>query len=58
MREKDYLARLTRTARWRLPTKEADDIIEDYTELLMIDFRPYEDQIGRASCRERVCRIV
>ena len=43
MREKDYLARLTRTARWRLPTKEADDIIEDYTELLMIDFRPYED---------------
>lgn len=43
MREKDYLARLTRSARWRLPPKEAGDIIEDYTELLMIDFRPYED---------------
>lgn len=43
MKEKDYLARLTRSARWRLPPKEAGDIIEDYTELLMIDFRPYED---------------
>lgn len=43
MREKEYLPRLTRVARWRLPPKEADAIIEDYTELLMIDFRPYED---------------
>ena len=38
MREKDYLARLTRTARWRLPTKEADDIIECFTEEHMDEF--------------------
>lgn len=43
MREKQYLPRLTRIARWRLPPGDAADVIEDYTELMTVDFRTYEE---------------
>lgn len=33
MKQKNYLARLCRTARWRLPPEEAAEMINDYTEL-------------------------
>ncbi len=44
MMEQVYLRRLSRTARWRLPPKDAADVIEDYSQLLAIDPRPYETQ--------------
>ena len=32
--KKDYMTRLERAARWRLPPKEADDVIADYREMV------------------------
>ena len=32
--KKDYMARLERAARWRLPPKEAEDVIADYREMV------------------------
>jgi len=44
MEPSPYLIRLSRIARWRLPPKEAADVISDYSEIMAIDPRLYEDQ--------------
>ena len=41
--KKDYMARLERAARWRLPPKEADDVIADYREMVGDPPRPEEE---------------
>ena len=48
--KKDYMARLERAARWRLPAKEADDVIADYREIVGDPPRPEEEllqELGR-----------
>lgn len=44
--KKDYMTRLERAARWRLPPHEADDIINDYREMVGDPPRP-EDELLR-----------
>ena len=41
--KKDYMARLERAARWRLPSREAEDIIADYREIVGDPPRPEEE---------------
>ena len=41
--KKDYLTRLERAARWRLPPKEADDVVADYREMVGDPPRPEEE---------------
>ena len=41
--KKDYMTRLERAARWRLPPKEADDVIADYREMVGDPPRPEEE---------------
>ena len=41
--KKDYMTRLERAARWRLPPKEADDVINDYREMVGDPPRPEEE---------------
>ena len=43
--KKDYMTRLERAARWRLPPKEADDVIADYREMVGDPPRPEEELI-------------
>ena len=40
--KKDYMTRLERAARWRLPPREADDVIADYREMVGDPPRPEE----------------
>ena len=39
----DYMTRLERAARWRLPPKEADDVVADYREMVGDPPRPEEE---------------
>ena len=39
----DYMARLSRAARWRLPQKEAQDVIADYQDMIGTPPRPNEE---------------
>lgn len=41
--KKDYMARLERAARWRLPPQEAEDVIADYREIVGDPPRPEEE---------------
>ena len=41
--KKDYMTRLERAARWRLPPKEADDVVADYREMVGDPPRPEEE---------------
>lgn len=41
--KKDYMARLERAARWRLPPQEAEDVISDYREIVGAPPRPEEE---------------
>ena len=41
--KKDYMTRLERAARWRLPPKEAEDVIADYREMVGDPPRPEEE---------------
>ena len=48
--KKDYMTRLERAARWRLPPKETDDVIADYREMVGDPPRPEEEllrELGR-----------
>lgn len=55
MKRKNYLARLCRAARWRLPPEEAAEMISDYTELtagrsdeeLILDFGKPKDAVDK-----------
>ncbi len=55
MKRKNYLARLCRVARWRLPPEEAAEMIGDYTELtagrsdeeLILDFGKPKDAVDK-----------
>ena len=42
-REKNWLGRFSRAARWMLPRKEAEEVIADYTDLLAEDTRTQEE---------------
>ena len=44
--KKDYMARLERAARWRLPRQEAEDVIADYRDIVGNPPRP-EDELRR-----------
>ena len=41
--KKDYMTRLERAARWRLPPREAEDVIADYREMVGDPPRPEEE---------------
>ena len=41
--KKDYMARLERAARWRLPPREVEDVIADYREMVGDPPRPEEE---------------
>ena len=41
--KKDYMTRLERAARWRLPPQEAEDVIADYREMVGDPPRPEEE---------------
>ena len=41
--KKDYMTRLERAARWRLPPREAEDVISDYREMVGGPPRPEEE---------------
>ena len=41
--KKDYMTRLERAARWRLPPREADDVVADYREMVGDPPRPEEE---------------
>ena len=41
--KKDYMTRLERAARWRLPPREADDVVADYREMMGDPPRPEEE---------------
>lgn len=41
--KKDYMTRLERAARWRLPPREAEDVIADYREIVGDPPRPEEE---------------
>ena len=41
--KKDYMTRLERAARWRLPPKEAEEVIADYREMVGDPPRPEEE---------------
>ena len=41
--KKDYMTRLERAARWRLPPQEAEDVISDYREMVGDPPRPEEE---------------
>ena len=43
MLKKDYMTRLERAARWRLPPREAGDVIADYREIVGDPPRPEEE---------------
>lgn len=44
--KKDYMARLERAARWRLPPQEAEDVIADYRDIVGTPPRP-DDELLR-----------
>lgn len=44
--KKDYMARLERAARWRLPRQEAEEVIADYRDIVGDPPRP-EDELRR-----------
>ena len=41
--KKDYMTRLERAARWRLPPKEAEEVVADYREIVGDPPRPEEE---------------
>ena len=41
--KKDYMTRLERAARWRLPPQEAEDVVADYREMVGDPPRPEEE---------------
>ena len=41
--KKDYMTRLERAARWRLPPREAEDVVADYREMVGDPPRPEEE---------------
>lgn len=43
MKQKNYLSRLSRAARWWLSPKEADEVTADYQDMLAQDARNYEE---------------
>lgn len=43
MKQKSYLAQLSRTARWHLLPQEADEVTADYRDMLAQDSRSYEE---------------
>lgn len=50
--KKDYMARLERAARWRLPRQEAEDVIADYRDIVGNPPRP-DDELIRDLGRPR-----
>ena len=66
MNKKTYMKKFSRVVRWRLQKSEADEVLNDYEEMLLNHAEydndsliqelgePLQAEIGRASCRERV----
>lgn len=56
--KKDYMTRLERAARWRLPRQEAEEVIADYRDIVGTPPRPEEELIREVGRPEQVVRLL
>jgi len=56
--KKDYMARLERAARWRLPRQEAEDVISDYRDIVGDPPRPEEELRRDVGDPEQVIKLL
>lgn len=56
--KKDYMTRLERAARWRLPPQEADDVIADYREIVSNPPRTEEELRREVGDPEQVIKLL
>ena len=56
--KKDYMARLERAARWRLPPQEAEDVIADYRDIVSTPPRPEEELRRDVGDPEQVVKLL
>lgn len=56
--KKDYMTRLERAARWRLPRLEAEDIISDYRDIVGTPPRPDEELRRDVGDPEQVVKLL
>jgi len=54
--KKDYMTRLERWARWRLPWQEAEDVIADYRDIVGVPPRPEEELLRELGKPRNVIR--
>ena len=56
--KKDYMARLERAARWRLPAQEAEDVISDYRDIVSDPPRTEEELCREVGDPEQVIKLL
>ena len=56
--KKDYMTRLERAARWRLPPQEAEDVIADYRDIVGSPPRPEEELHREVGDPEQVVKLL
>lgn len=56
--KKDYMARLERAARWRLPREEAEDVIADYRDIVGMTPRSEEELRREVGDPEQVVKLL
>lgn len=56
--KKDYMTRLERAARWRLPRQEAEDVIADYRDIVGDPPRPEEELRREVGDPEQVIKLL
>ncbi|MBD5098455.1 MAG: hypothetical protein HDT35_02705 [Clostridiales bacterium] len=56
--KKDYMARLERAARWRLPPQEAEDVIADYRDIVSDPPRTEEELRREVGDPEQVIKLL
>ena len=56
--KKDYMARLERAARWRLPREEAEDVIADYRDIVGTPPRSEEELRREVGDPEQVVKLL
>lgn len=56
--KKDYMTRLERAVRWRLPPQEAEDVISDYRDMFGTPPRPEEELYRDVGDPEKVVKLL
>lgn len=56
--KKDYMTRLERAARWRLPREEAEDVIADYRDIVGMTPRSEEELCREVGDPEQVVKLL